>query len=52
MAGLLTGKTAAITGGTSGIGLATAERFIAEGADVFIMGRRRRSGIASRRGTR
>ncbi|HEY4794144.1 MAG TPA: SDR family oxidoreductase [Mycobacterium sp.] len=39
--GLLDHKTAVITGGNSGIGLATAERFIAEGADrVFITGRR------------
>jgi NAD(P)-dependent dehydrogenase (short-subunit alcohol dehydrogenase family) len=29
-----------ITGGSSGIGLATAQRFVDEGADVFIMGRR------------
>jgi NAD(P)-dependent dehydrogenase (short-subunit alcohol dehydrogenase family) len=36
----LDGKTALITGGTSGLGLATAERFIAEGARVFITGRR------------
>src|SRR5258707_15292643 len=39
--GLLDHKTAVITGGNSGIGLATAERFIAEGAArVFITGRR------------
>ncbi len=38
--GKLTGKIAVITGGTSGIGLATAQRFVAEGAQVFITGRR------------
>jgi NAD(P)-dependent dehydrogenase (short-subunit alcohol dehydrogenase family) len=37
--GQLDGKTALVTGGTSGIGLATAHRFAAEGAHVFITGR-------------
>ena len=32
-------KIAIITGGSSGIGLATARRFIAEGANVVITGR-------------
>ena len=38
--GKLAGKIAVITGGSSGIGLATAQRFVAEGAYVFITGRR------------
>ena len=37
---LLKHKIAVVTGGSSGIGLATAKRFVEEGAYVFIAGRR------------
>jgi NAD(P)-dependent dehydrogenase (short-subunit alcohol dehydrogenase family) len=40
--GQLTDKTALITGGTSGIGLAAAQRLAADGAHVFITGRNQR----------
>jgi NAD(P)-dependent dehydrogenase (short-subunit alcohol dehydrogenase family) len=36
----LAGKVTVVSGGNSGIGLATAKRFVAEGAHVFITGRR------------
>ena len=38
--GKLRGKLAVVTGGTTGIGFATAKRFVDEGAYVFITGRR------------
>src|ERR1700722_13768337 len=38
--GKLKGKVAVITGGSSGMALASAKRFVEEGAYVFIMGRR------------
>jgi NAD(P)-dependent dehydrogenase (short-subunit alcohol dehydrogenase family) len=52
--GQLTDRTALVTGGSTGIGLATARRFIAEGARVYITGRRQESLDAAARdlGTR
>lgn len=40
MNAVLTAKTALVTGGTSGIGLAVVRRFVAEGAHVVVTGRR------------
>jgi NAD(P)-dependent dehydrogenase (short-subunit alcohol dehydrogenase family) len=41
--GMLSGKTAVITGGNSGIGLSAAKTFAAEGAQVIVTGRRRQA---------
>ena len=40
MAQKLAGKVAVVTGGTTGIGFAIAKRYVAEGAQVYITGRR------------
>ena len=44
--GRLAGKVAIVTGGTSGMGEATVERYVAEGARVMIAGRREDAGNA------
>jgi len=44
--GRLDGKVAVITGATSGIGLRTAEIFVAEGAKIVVAGRRAPEGEA------
>jgi NAD(P)-dependent dehydrogenase (short-subunit alcohol dehydrogenase family) len=38
----LQGKVAVITGGSRGLGLATAQRFVTEGAFVYVTGRRQK----------
>ncbi|HJQ48445.1 MAG TPA: SDR family NAD(P)-dependent oxidoreductase [Amycolatopsis sp.] len=46
--GALTGRTALITGGTCGIGRATAARLVADGASAVVTGRRAHTGAGRR----
>ncbi|RYG25678.1 SDR family NAD(P)-dependent oxidoreductase, partial [bacterium] len=39
----LEGRVALVTGGNSGIGLATAKRLVSEGATVYVTGRRQKN---------
>jgi NAD(P)-dependent dehydrogenase (short-subunit alcohol dehydrogenase family) len=48
----LDGKVAVITGASTAIGLATAQRFAQEGARLFLMGWRDRRAVRERRGWR
>ena len=41
--GKLDGRVALVTGGSSGIGFATAQEFVGEGAHVFLTGRREKN---------
>ena len=50
--GMVDGKVGIITGATSGIGAATAELFVAEGAKVVFTGRRKAEGEALARASR
>ena len=50
--GKLQGNLAVVTGGTTGIGFATAKRFVDEGAFVFITGRRQKELDEGREGHR